>query len=167
MKKENNKDVIAYRVKLGYSALITCFVLLIGLAIVVTVALAFASWWALVIAIVVDLGFGVWFYFELRKVYLNNHYPAEYITYSRGVFTVYITTKDIVKIKKKDIYDFTFKNQKEFIITPNFYYESVKDCGTFYLYYQKGEYVYKLKLKNVAKIEKVFDRFCELIPDEQ
>ena len=167
MEKEKNNNVIAYRVSLGYAALIVCFVMLIALAILVTVALAFASWWAMVIAIVVDLGFGVWFYFELKHVYLHNHYPAEYITYNRGTFTINITNTDVVKIKKKDIYDFAFKNQREFFITKHFYYESAMDSGTLYIYYKEDQYVYELKLKNVAKIEEVFDKFCKLIPDEQ
>ena len=74
MEKEKNKKVIAYRVRLGYSSLIVCFAILIALAILVTVALAFVSWLAMAIAIIVDIGFCIQ---VCKYIFLSAHLPAE------------------------------------------------------------------------------------------
>jgi hypothetical protein len=164
MNKNKEKSlIIAKRIHLKFiSELIAscvCFVIFLGL-------LVLGIWiGSLVTIFIVGLflvGFSIYAFFYLRNIYFNNHSNAILITYKNDLFTI-VDDIEPLNINKSDIVDLDYKLKKSFIWTPYFYSAKTWNYGKLIIFFTSEGQGYKIKIKNVAEVDKVFDKMIEML----
>ena len=160
---EEKRIIIAKRIQLKFiSELIACcvvFVIFFGLLVL------FILIDSLVLIIIFGLllvGFGIYAFFYLRSIYINNHSNAILITYKNNIFTIEDDI-DPLSINKTDIIDLDYKLKESFIFTPYFYGTQTWNYGKLIISFIDKEQGYKIIIKNVADVDKVFDKMIEML----
>ena len=164
MNEHNEKNIIiAKRIQLKFVSEIIayciCFVLLavfLGLFIWLD-SLAFIIIFGLLMN-----GIVIYAVFDLRNIYVNNHSNPILITYKNDTFTI---VDEIVPlhIKQSDIVDLNYKLKKSFIVTPYFFSEQTLNYGKLVIWFNNEGEGYKLTIKNVADVDKVFDKLVDVL----
>ena len=164
MNKNKEKSlIIAKRIQLKFiSELIAscvCFVIFLGL-------LVLGIWNDSLVAIFIFglflVGFSIYAFFYLRNIYFNNHSNAILITYKNDIFTI-VDDIESLNINKSDIVDLDYKLKTSFIFTPYFYSSKTWNYGKLIIYFKSGEQEYKTIIKNVADVDKVFDKMIDML----
>ena len=163
---DENKEkrlIIAKRIKLKFvSELISSifiFVILLGLLIL---GLMNDLLGTIIICGLLLVGFTIYAFFYLRSLYINNHSNAILITYKNSVFTIEDGIEQL-NINKTDIVDLDYKLKKSLIWTPYFYSTQTWNYGKLIIFFTSEGQGYKVKIKNVAEVDKVFDKMIEIL----
>lgn len=155
--------IIAKRIQLKFIAdlIASCVIFVIFLGLLVL-----CIWIdSLVIIFIVGLflvGFSIYAFFYFRNIYLNNKSNAILITYKNDIFTI-VDDIEPLNIIKSDIVDLKYKLKKTFIVTPYFYSSKTWNYGKLIIYFKSEEQGYKTIVKNVADVDKVFDKMIDML----
>ena len=164
MNKNKEKSlIIAKRIQLKFiSELIaSCVVFVIFLGLLV-LGIWIGSLVTIFIVGLFLVGFSIYAFFYLRNIYFNNHSNAILITYKNDIFTI-VDDIEPLNINKSDIVDLDYKLKKSFIVTPYFYSSQTWNYGKLIIYFTSEEQVYKTTIKNVADVDKVFDKMIDML----
>jgi hypothetical protein len=153
--------IIAKRIQLKFiSELIaSCVVIFLGL---LTLGIWIDSLVTIFIFGLFLVGFSIYAFFYLRNIYLNNHSNAILITYKNDIFTI-VDDIEPLNINKSDIVDLDYKLKKSFIVTPYFCSSQTWNYGKLIIYFKSEEQGYKTIVKNVADVDKVFDKMIDML----
>lgn len=163
---ESNKEknlIIARRIQLKFvSELIACcFVLIVFLALVILFIMV--KLFNLIIVFgLFSIIFGVWAFFYLKKIYVNNHSNEILITYNNNTFTI-VDELNPLNINKSKIIDLDYKTKKSFIYTPYFISQTEYNYGKLYIYFEDKGVTQKLTIYNVAEPDKVFVKMSDIL----
>ncbi|MCI6860314.1 MAG: hypothetical protein MR862_04095 [Clostridia bacterium] len=156
---ENNKGIsliIARRIQLKFVPELIAYCFLVG--IFIALAISCLS----IILGLLGLAFGVWGFFYLKKIYVNNHSNKILITYKDDTFTI-LNELNPLHITKSKIIDLDYKIKKSFIYTPYIISQTEYNYGKLYIYFEDNDAQQKLTIYNVAEPDKVFDKMLDIL----
>ena len=156
---ENNKEtslIIARRIQLKFVPELIGYCFLVG--IFIALAISYLS----IILGLFGLVFGVWGFFYLKKIYVNNHSNVILITYKDDTFTI-LDELNPLHITKSKIIDLDYKTKKSFIYTPYIISQTEYNYGKLYIYFEDKDVQQKLTIYNVAEPDKVFDKMLDIL----
>lgn len=116
----------------------------------------------IIICGVLLVGFIIWEIFYLRNIYINNHSNPILITYKKDTFEIVDEDAPLL-INQSDIFDLNYKLKKTLIYTPYFIGEQTWNYGKLIIYHTIQDENYKTVIKNVADVDKVFDKMVEML----
>lgn len=156
---KNNKEsslIIARRIQLKFVSELIAYCFLVGIFIIL------AIFCLSIVLGLLGLVFGVWGFFDLKKIYVNNHSNEILITYNNDTFTI-VDELNPLHIKKSKIIDLDYKTKKSFIYTPYFISQTEYNYGKLYIYFEDKGVTQKLTIYNVAEPDKVFVKMSDIL----
>lgn len=138
-----------------------CFLLIVFIAFAVIFTISKILSLTIIFALV-SIAFGIWAFFYLKKIYVNNHSNEILITYKNNTFTI-VDELNPLHIKKSQIVDLDYKTKKSFIYTPYYISQTEYNYGKFYIYFEDKDVSQKLTIYNIAEPDKVFDKMMDIL----